>query len=194
MDWFNVISLALSAIGCITGCTALFQTHNANKIAEKSLGVNEEANVLSSESNGLSSDANQIGEDANLIGKDGVRVAADQLGYEWAAQFDAETGAMTVINDCGFNASDVRVVVRLEDETIGNVHADDVPGFEQVELELPLVCEKLREEASQRCEYFIGPVFVLLDIHIAWVTMLGTHRSIRSQHGFGYAERKEILS
>ena len=132
MDWFNVISLALSAIGCITGCTALFQTHNANKIAEKSLGVNEEANVLSSESNGLSSDANQIGEDANLIAGRGVEVTSDQLMYEWAAQFDAKTGVMTVINDCGFNASDVRVIVRLEDETIGNVHADDVPGFEQV--------------------------------------------------------------
>ena len=194
MDLFNVIGLVLSAIGCVTGSVALFQSHKANKVAEQSLGVGEEANVLSSESNGLSSDANQIGEDANLIGKDGVRVAADQLGYEWAVQFDAETGAMVIINDCCFAARDVRVVVRLEEETIGDVHADDVHGFGQVVLEVPLVCEKLREEASQRCEYFIGPVFVLLDIHIAWVTMLGTHRSIRSQHGFGYAERKEILA
>ena len=194
MDWFNVISLALSAIGCITGCTALFQTHNANKIAEKSLGVNEEANVLSSESNGLSADANQIGEDANLIAGRGVEVTSDQLMYEWAAQFDAKTGVMTVINDCGFNASDVRVIVRLEDETIGNVHADDVPGFEQVELELPLVCEKLREEASQRSEFVIGPVFVRLDVHVSWITELGTHRSIHSQQGFGYAKRKKILS
>ena len=194
MDWFNVISLALSAIGCITGCTALFQTHNANKIAEKSLGVNEEANVLSSESNGLSSDANQIGEDANLIAGRGVEVTSDQLMYEWAAQFDAKTGVMTVINDCGFNASDVRVIVRLEDETIGNVHADDVPGFEQVELELPLVCEKLREEASQRSEFVIVPVFVRLDVHVSWITELGTHLSIHSQQGFVYAKRKKILS
>lgn len=59
MDWSNIVSLAFSAIGCVTGCAALVQTHNANKIAEKSLGVGEEANMLSSESNGLSSDANR---------------------------------------------------------------------------------------------------------------------------------------
>ena len=41
MDWSNIVSLAFSAIGCVTGCAALVQTHNANKIAEKSLGIGE---------------------------------------------------------------------------------------------------------------------------------------------------------
>ena len=194
MDWSNIVSLVFSAVGCVTGCVALFQTHNANKIAEKSLGVGEEANVLSSESNGLSSDANQIGEDANLIAGRGVEVTSDQRTYEWAAQFDAKTGVMAVINDCGFSASDVRVVVRLEDETVGDVHADDVAGFKQVEFELPLVCEKLREETAKKSEFVIGPVFVRLDIYVSWITDLGMHRSIHSKQGFGYAKRKKVLS
>lgn len=194
MDWSNIVSLAFSAIGCVTGCTALVQTHNANKIAEKSLGVGEEANMLSSESNGLSSDANQIGENANLIAGRSIEVTSDQRTYEWAAQFDAKTGVMAVINDCGFSASDVRVVVRMEDETIGDVHADDVAGFKQVEFELPLVCEKLREETAKRSEFVIGPVFVRLDIYVSWITNLGMHRSIHSKQGFSYTKRKKILS
>lgn len=194
MDWSNIVSLAFSAIGCVTGCAALVQTHNANKIAEKSLGVGEEANMLSSESNGLSSDANQIGENANLIAGRSVEVTSNQRTYEWAAQFDAKTGVMAVINDCGFSASDVRVVVRMEDETIGDVHADDVAGFKQVEFELPLVCEKLREETAKRSEFVIGPVFVRLDIYVSWITNLGMHRSIHSKQGFSYTKRKKILS
>lgn len=169
MDWSNIVSLAFSAIGCVTGCAALVQTHNANKIAEKSLGVGEEANMLSSESNGLSSDANQIGENANLIAGRSVEVTSDQRTYEWAAQFDAKTGVMAVINDCGFSASDVRVVVRMEDETIGDVHADDVAGFKQVEFELPLVCEKLREETAKRSEFVAAVLGRADNVIISWL-------------------------
>ena len=64
---------------------------------------------------------------------------------------------MTVISDCGFGANGVPVIVRLEDETIGNVHADDVPGFKQSSSNSYQPYEAY-ERASQRSEFVIGYV------------------------------------
>lgn len=106
MDWFNVIGLVLSAIGCVTGCIALFQTHRGNKLSKDANGTAEEANRISIDSkriakqaNGLAGKANEIAADANSISQRALAVTADQTVYKWRIGYDGDASTVFLVND-----------------------------------------------------------------------------------------------
>lgn len=195
MDWFGIIGLALSAVGCVTGCMALFQTRQSNKLAKAANGTAEESVGIAENANKLAADANEISEHANLIAKRSLDAGADQTVYQWAAWLDADDSAVTIANDCALEARDVHVVVRCEDETVADMRADHVAAFGELPLKNDFFAEKLQEEAvSLRRSGIIGTPCIRLGIHIVWTSELGVRRTCDCQQGFGHAKRKKILS
>lgn len=191
----NIASVIASAVGCVTGCAALFQTRQANKLAKAASVTAEESVGIAENANKLAADANEISEHANLIAKRSLDAGADQTVYQWAAWFDAEKSAVTVVNDCALEARDVHVVVRYEGQTLADGRRVSVAAFGDIPLENDLFMEKLREEAAGlRRSGIIGTPCIRLGIHIVWTSELGVRRTCDCQQGFGYAKRKKILS
>ena len=195
MDLSNVISLAISAIGCATGCAALFQTRQSNKLAKSANGTAEESVGIAEKANKLASDANEISEHANLIAKRSLDACADQTIYQWAAWFDAENSSITVVNDCALDAHDVHDVVRHEDQTVADMRADHRHAFGELSFENSLLSEKLSEKTMLlKGSGTIGASYIKLGIHIVWTSELGVRRTCDCQQGFGYTKRNKILS
>lgn len=195
MDLTNVISLAISAIGCATGCAALFQTRQANKLAKTANGTAEKSVGIAEKANKLASDANEISEHANLIAKRSLDACADQTVYQWAAWLDADDSAIIVINDCALEARDVHVVIRYDGQTLADERRVHMAAFGELPLENDLFMEKLQEEAAGLSRSgIIGTPYIRLGIHIVWTSELGVRRTCDCQQGFGYAKRKKVLS
>lgn len=195
MDWSNIVGLALSAVGCVTGCVALFQTRQSNKLAKAANGTAEESVSIAENANKLATDTNEISEHANLIAKRSLDASADQTVYQWAAWLDADDSAIIVINDCALEARDVHVVIRYEDKTVADMRADHMAAFGELPLENDLFMEKLQEEAASLSRSgIIGTPYIRLGIHIVWTSELGVRRTCDCQQGFGYAKRKKVLS
>ncbi|KAA8820305.1 hypothetical protein CSQ85_00370 [Bifidobacterium rousetti] len=206
MDWWNLFWTGFGAVvgmfGAVAGFVALFQTRKANKLAKDANLIAQEANRIAGESrdaasraNDLARQANEIGEHANLIAQRALSAGRDQTVYRWASEFDAERAVLRLIDDCGLDARDVHVVVRFEGQTVGEGGADRMPAYGQVTLEVPLLVEKLHEEAvSLRRSGVIGSPHVKVTIGVVWVSELGVYRSLECEQGFGYAKRKKILA
>lgn len=195
MDWSDIVSLVISAVGCATGCAALFQTRQSNKLAKAANGTAEESIGIAEKANKLAADANEISENANLIANRSLDTSADQTVYQWAAWLDADESAITVVNDCALDARDVHVVVRYEDQTVADTRAVHMAAFGELSLENGLLAEKLHEKAMLlRGSGAIGTAHIRLRIHIVWTSELGVRRTCDCQQGFGYAKRKKILS
>lgn len=195
MDWSNIVGLVFSAVGCVTGCVALFQTRQSNKLAKAANGAAEESVGIAENANKLAADANEISEHANLIAERSLDAGADQTVYQWAAWLDADESALTVANDCALEARDVHVVVRHEGQTLADEWRVHVAAFGELPLENGLLAEKLREKAVLlRRSGTIGTAYIRLGIHIVWTSELGVRRTCDCQQGFGYAKRKKILS
>lgn len=189
MDWFGIIGLALSAVGCVTGCVALFQTRQSNKLAKAANGTAEESVGIAENANKLAADANEISEHANLIAKRSLDAGADQTVYQWAAWFDADKSAITIANDCALEARDVHVVIRYEGQTLADGRRVSVAAFGELPLENDLFVEKLQEEAASLSRNgIIGTPYIRLGIHIVWTSELGVRRTCDCQQDFGYAK------
>ncbi|KAB5608382.1 hypothetical protein [Bifidobacterium jacchi] len=205
MDW-NLFWTGFGAVGglfgTVAGIVALVQTGKANKLAEDANRLAEEANRVAAESlkaahsaNQLADHANQIGEHANLIAQRALAAGRDQTVYRWAAEFDADRAELVIIDDCGLDARDVHVTVRFEGQAVGEGDASHLSAYGQLTLEVPLLVEKLHEEAvSLRRSGAIGSPHVKAAIGVVWVSEFGVHRSLESEQGFGYTKRTKILT
>lgn len=191
----DIASVIASLVGCVTGCAALVQTHQTNKLAKTANGTAEESIGIAENANKLASDANEIGEHANLIAKRSLNASADQTVYQWAAWFDAEDSAITIANDCALEARDMHVVIRNDGQTLADEWRAHMAAFGELPLENDLFTEKLREEAADlRRSGIIGVPYIRLEIHIVWTSELGVRRTCDCEQGFGNAKRKKILS
>ena len=188
--------------GTVAGLVALVQTRKANELAKDANRLAQEANRVGAESlkaarsaNELAGQANEIGEHANLIAQRALSAGRDQTVYRWVAEADADRAELVILNDCGLDAHDVHVVVRLEGKTVGEVVAGRLPAYGQATLDVPLMVEKLREESvALRRSGIFGTPHVKVTVGITWVSEFGVHRSLECEQGFGYAKRKKVLS
>lgn len=204
MDWnlfWTAFAAVAGAFGTVAGLVALIQTGKANRLAKQANRLAEEANRLAAESrdvavaaNELAGHANEIGEHANLIAQRALAAGSDQTVYHWAAQYDAESAVLSVIDDCGLDARDVHVVVHHEGEVVAEGHAALVSAFGVLELDAPLMLDEIRKDARRYGNGFYGTPHVRVSISVVWTSELGVSRSLKSEQGFGYAKRKRILA
>lgn len=203
MDWFNVIGLVLSAIGCVTGCIALFQTHRGNKLSKDANGTAEEANRISIDSkriakqaNGLAGKANEIAADANSISQRALAVTADQTVYKWRVGYDGDASTVFLVNDCPNMARDVQVFIRNEDQTVAQRHVDEVAPFGEIVFEDEFFAQKIFEDQAgvdrlnaQPGFTFIGRGGCKVNVHVVYTTELGGRRSDEIEQRLTNAQR-----
>lgn len=187
-DWF---AIGFGLTGFITGIIALFQTGKANKtakdantLAEKSNRIAEKSSTISNTANDLASKANQISGDANAISQRALSATADQTSYNWRFEFDKESSAFIIVNDCANTARDVLVVVRHKDETLLNARIDSITGFDKNSFEIKFLSQQIAEDQrsidrinARGGIFFIGVGKVGIVIDVVWTSELGLRRS-----------------
>lgn len=199
-EFWTAVGAVGGVVGCVSGLVALFQTRKANKLAEDANRIAKEANRIAGQSrdaasraNELAREANEIGEHANLIAQRALAAGRDQTVYRWTAEYDAQRSVITVVNDCILDARDVSVLVHCEGEIVAECRSENLAGLGELELDAPLMFEKLKEDASRYTDGYYGSPTVRVVIGIAWTSELGVRRSLESKQGFGYVKRRKVL-
>ncbi|MCI1984108.1 MAG: hypothetical protein LKJ47_04985 [Bifidobacteriaceae bacterium] len=199
MDWNLVWGVVggvggLAGIGgFVTGAIGIGQAHRANKIAQDTNTLAQEANDAAAAANELAETANKVSNDANTISQRALSVTADQTEYHWVAYFERETSDLVIVNDCALDATDVTVVIRDENGTIGEPRkVDIVPGFGEIPFHDDLFLQKYREDARRYGNGFYGTPVFRVTIHLVWTSERGIRRTKVSKQGFGSAKRKDL--
>lgn len=158
----------------------------ANRIAGKANRTSQDANDLSTAANQLSSESNSIAREANEIAKEATAVVKTEANRQQEAHdvhwdWDwADPGKLEVVNRGQDPASEVRIVVTLDDGAPQRTSADKIHGGERIEVDVPDALSKIVEDQRERERRSYGfnipslPQYHSLKLHVTWKTELGS--------------------
>lgn len=180
MDVANVV---VTAVGVAVAAIALVVAIKANRVAKTGNGLAQAANDTAAEALGEAQDANVIAGEANTIAERALRVAQDDLPYNWVLTVD-DDGVAKVVNDCGHRALEVTVVIDRGGNVVEDAGAPiDLEPFDTmlfdledaIEQHFELVRQRPYKEAQFGSGYFIAgtsgkAVVTVFRAHVRWLT------------------------
>lgn len=192
-EWVAAIAAVVAAI---VAAVALAVALRAKEVAEAANGIAEEGNTLAQAANDTAADAlgeaekaneiaeqaNQLSGDANTIAERALRVAQDDVPYNWVLQV-GDDGVAVVLNDCGHCAREVTVVLDSGSQVLANAGPVDVDSFGKIALNVKSAMERHFETVrsnpvvyahSDGGMFFGGrngsPVAIEFRAHLRWLT------------------------
>ena len=134
--WVAAIGgVAFGLTGLIVGWVSLVRSGKATEAAANANLVAKDANRISKDANSLSSEANDIAREANDLVDAGSLRAVEQHDVTWECRWE-RPGIYIVRNEGKDTATNVRVVVTVDDETV-EATREQVAGGEFVHLKFP---------------------------------------------------------
>lgn len=178
-NWIAAIAAVLAALVAVV---ALGVSLRAKEIAESGNALAQTANDIAGKANGLSGDANTIAERA-------LRVAQDDVPYNWVLEV-GDDGVAVALNDCGHPALQATVVLDSGRQFVAEAGPVDVVPFGKITLDAKGPIEEHFEIVrSYPAEYphrqgsvmfsggFGSAVAVKFRAHLRWRTEQGIPRN-----------------
>jgi hypothetical protein len=113
----------------------------AKEIAEAGNVLANTANDKAESANEIAGEANQLSGDANTIAERALRVAQDDVPYNWVLEV-GDDGVAVVLNDCGHRAVQATVVLDSVRQVVAEAGPVDVAPFGTIALDAASVIEQ----------------------------------------------------
>jgi hypothetical protein len=91
--------------------------------------------------NSIAEEANHFSGDANTIAERALRVAQDDVPYNWSLDV-GDDGVAVVLNDCGHRALQTTVVLDSDGQILGETEPVDVEPFGEITLDVTSTIEQ----------------------------------------------------
>lgn len=130
-NWIAAIAAVLAALVALV---ALGVSLRAKEIAES-------ANVLGQTANNIAGRANELSGDANTIAERALRVAQDDVPYNWLLEV-GDDGVAVVLNDCGHPALQATVVLDSGRQFVAEAGPVDIVPFGKIALDAKSAIEE----------------------------------------------------
>jgi len=183
------VAAAVAVLAALVAAVALAVALRAKEIAETGNTLAQAANDTASDAleeaetaNDIAEAANQLSGDANTIAERALRVAQDDVPYNWVLQVE-DDGVAVVLNDCGHRALRATVVLDSDRQVVAKAGPVDIAPFDNITLDASSVIARHFEDVrtnpvvyahSEGGLSFGGrngiPVSVTFRAHLRWHT------------------------
>ncbi|MCH2223026.1 MAG: hypothetical protein MK097_22300, partial [Dechloromonas sp.] len=150
-EWVAAIAAVVAAL---IAAVALAVALRAKEVAETANGIADAGNTLAQVANDTAADAlgeaekaneiaeqaNQLSGDANTIAERALRVAQDDVPYNWVLEV-GDDGVAVVLNDCGHRALQATVVLDSGSQVVADAGPVDVDPFGKITLDVKSAIE-----------------------------------------------------
>jgi hypothetical protein len=151
-NWIAAIAAVLAALVATVALAVALRAkevaETANEVAEAGNALAQTANDTAADAlgeaknaNGIAGEANQLSGDANTIAERALRVAQDDVPYNWVLQV-GDDGVAVVLNDCGHRALQATVVLDSGRQVVAEAGPVDVVPFGKITLDVKSVVEQ----------------------------------------------------
>jgi hypothetical protein len=142
MDVASWIAAIAAVVAALAAMVALGVSLRAKEIAEAGNALAQGANDTAADAlgeakaaNDIAGEANQLSGDANTIAERALRVAQDDVPYNWVLEV-GDDGVAVVLNDCGHRAIQATVVLDSGRQVVAEAGPVDVVPFGKIALDV----------------------------------------------------------
>ena len=177
-----VVAALIAAVALAVALRGKETAEQANNLAKSANDTASDALSEAKKANSIAGEANQLSGDANTIAERALRVAQDDVPYNWSLDV-GDDGVAVVLNDCGHRALQTSVVLDSDGQIVGETEPADVAPFGKISLDVTGTMEQHFEAVrknpvvyahSDGGIFFGGrdgiPVAVKFRAHIGWRT------------------------